>query len=334
MRSQGPKAQSSNRLRDAGVRLAMLTAMAPDWSARRVLKELRTVGLRRVEWAAHYPVGKLPVTRPWHLDLTPRSGNTERIRDLCQEFEMEVACLSGPQQLDDGEGAERLLKAARILRCRMVRLGAPLYRVKIPPLGSLKAAAKALARWVPRARDFGVRILVETHQGNLTCSPELALRVVERSDPQDVGVILDPANMAVEGMLGWPFAVGLLGPYLAHVHVKNLAWFRQDGAGWRFDYTSLPDGLVDWPAVIAALETAGYRGLYSFEDFRGGYCRRPRGIRTVEKLREDVACLVEWLRRPVPAMNRHPPADHGRQASRTGTTHNKKAHHENCRNLR
>ncbi|MBI4026675.1 MAG: sugar phosphate isomerase/epimerase [Verrucomicrobia bacterium] len=276
-------------------RMAMLTAMAPDWSPRRVLEHLRELGLRQVEWATQYPPGKLPVTAPWHLDFTPRTGNIEIIRDLCREFEFEVACLSGPQSLDDKEGGSLLLEAASALRSRMVRLSAPIYREGSSAREVLRQVSAALGRWTPLARERGIKILVETHSGNVTCSPELALRVMEEFDPHDVGVILDPANMVIEGMLSWKLAISLLGPYLAHVHVKNLGWFRTAAKEWQFEYMSLQDGMVDWPKVIEALETAGYQGLYSFEDFRGGYCCLPQGIRTEDKIREDVAFLTNVL---------------------------------------
>lgn len=100
MRHQGPVVpwHKGDPLQAARDRLAMLMAMAPDWSARQVLEHLRVLGMRRVEWATQYPPGKLPVTAPWHLDLTPRTGNLAMIRDLCHEWGFTVACRSGPQR--------------------------------------------------------------------------------------------------------------------------------------------------------------------------------------------------------------------------------------------
>lgn len=291
------KKQRGDRWTSARDRLAMLTAMAPDWSARQVLENLRQLGLRQVEWATQYPPGKLPFNAPWHLDFTPGTGNTESIRNLCRKFEMEVACLSGPQSLDDKKEGCLLLEAASALRSRMVRLSAPIYREESSVREVLRQVSAALSYWVPLAHERGIKILVETHPGNVTCSPELVLRVVEEFAPHDVGVILDPANMVIEGMLSWKLAVALLGPYLAHVHVKNLGWFRTAAKEWQFEYMSLQDGMVDWPKAIEVLETAGYQGLYSFEDFRGGYCCLPQGIRTENKIREDVTFLTNVLGR-------------------------------------
>lgn len=287
-------------------RLAMLTAMAPDWSAREVLEHLHARGMRRVEWATHYPVGKLPHTAPWHLDLTPGAGNVGQILDLCQEFDGEVVCLSGPQRLGDEESPALLFQAASRLGCPTVRLSATGFLEKQAPQAAISAARSALRKWLARARELNVKILVETHPGNIACSPELALRLVEGFDPREVGVILDPGNMVIEGMLAWPVTVKLLGPYLAHVHVKNLGWFRSHEGTWAFEYTALQEGMVDWRKVVGEMEAAGYAGVYSFEDFRGGYCCLPVGIRTRDKLTEDIEFMRAALESLAPSRN-HPP---------------------------
>lgn len=278
-------------------RLAVFTAMAPDWSPRQTLEHLHARGVRRVEWAAHYPPGQLPLAAPWHLDLTPQTGNARVLRDLCQEFGIEVACLSGTAQLRDDESPRRMLDAARCLGCPMVRLGTTGFIEAHAPREAPRATADRLRHWVPLARQSGVKLLVEIHAGCVTSSPELAWRVVDGFDPRDVGVILDPGNMTLEGMTAWPVAIGLLGEYLAHVHVKNLRWSRGDDGGWRYEYTALGEGLVDWAKVVDSLEASGYGGLYSFEDFRGGYCRVPQGITTGAKLDADVAFLSDALAR-------------------------------------
>lgn len=272
-------------------RMAVFTAMAPDWSPRRVCEWLHLAGLRRIEWATNYPVGDLPVAGPWHLDVTPRTGNVESLRDLGKEFGLSVTCLSGTPSVRDEKLANWLLDAAVTLDCSMVRLGVDGFHEQHPGRQGCKRAAAALGRWLPKARDLGIKLLVEIHADNVTCSPELARRVVEGFASDDVGIILDPGNMVVQGMAPWKLTAELLGEYLAHVHVKNLGWFCDATKHWHFDYTSLDAGIVDWLEVVRVLEESGYSGIYSFEDFRGGYCCRPVGITTEAKLNADVQFL-------------------------------------------
>ena len=63
-----------------------------------------------------------------------------------------------------------------------------------------------------------------------------------------------------------------LGPYLAHVHVKNARWFPvktlPDGTvSWKADWAPLSKGSADLRELFAALEHIGYDDWISVEDF-------------------------------------------------------------------
>jgi sugar phosphate isomerase/epimerase len=62
------------------------------------------------------------------------------------------------------------------------------------------------------------------------------------------------------------------------VHLKNAAYYPpaeaeagDAGAGrvWRARWSPLEDGVVDFPALFAALAEVGYNNWLSFEDFSG-----------------------------------------------------------------
>ena len=64
----------------------------------------------------------------------------------------------------------------------------------------------------------------------------------------------------------------VLGEYLAHVHVKNVAWHRTgtrpDGSTrWMPDWAPLREGQADLGAYLAALAAHGYDGWVTVEDF-------------------------------------------------------------------
>jgi sugar phosphate isomerase/epimerase len=78
--------------------------------------------------------------------------------------------------------------------------------------------------------------------------------------------------MVFEGHEHYRMAVEVLGPFLAHVHLKNARWdpsaTRDDGSvSWRPVFAPLTSGVVDVAAVFGALRTVGYDGWVSFEDF-------------------------------------------------------------------
>jgi sugar phosphate isomerase/epimerase len=89
----------------------------------------------------------------------------------------------------------------------------------------------------------------------------------------------------------------MLGPYLAHVHVKNVAWrpegFREDGSVlWRAGWSPLRQGQVDLEAYFAALAAVGYDGWIALEDFstEAPLAERTRdNLSYVRELRERTA---------------------------------------------
>jgi len=165
--------------------------------------------------------------------------------------------------------AQALAGAALILGARLVRLWGP---APVPgqirqQLDTARSAWRALARL---AAGTPVRFVLELHDDSLAGSASAALRLLEGLDPDAVGVILDIANTAVVGNEPLALAVELLGPYLAHVHVKDVAFSA--GPGWNGQQSrvvALGQGSMRWPACLRILRDAGYQGWLSLENFTG-----------------------------------------------------------------
>jgi len=114
----------------------------------------------------------------------------------------------------------------------------------------------------------GVRLLVEPAPTTLVPGPILAMRALAGLDPELVGVVYDPGSLAREGWTAPHLAVPLLGALLRHVHVKNLAPV-QDAARWRWRPATIEAGIVDWPNVLAALDSAGYQDWFILDHLSG-----------------------------------------------------------------
>ena len=95
-------------------------------------------------------------------------------------------------------------------------------------------------------------------------------------------------------------AVDMLGPYLAHVHVKNVAWRpdgrRADGSlAWVEEWAPLRDGQADIAAYFQALHAHGYDGWVTCEDFS-------TAVPLPQRTRENLAYLRSvWQRALQPA---------------------------------
>jgi len=148
--------------------------------------------------------------------------------------------------------------------------------------------ADELAALVDTTRSAGLRFVFELHHGYVVNSASAALRLLERHDPNRVGILMDPGNMVFEGNEGWRNAVQLMGPYLAYIHCKN-AQFVREGNAWRRRWASLEEGIADYGELMTALKDEGFSGYLSIEDLRreipvdtrvGGGIRYLRGLDT------------------------------------------------------
>jgi sugar phosphate isomerase/epimerase len=89
--------------------------------------------------------------------------------------------------------------------------------------------------------------------------------------------------MVIEGHVDPRLAVAELGPYLRHVHVKNIAWHREQGA-WQWRHAALDAGLLDWTAILAVLQRAGYAGRLCLDHLGGAP--------SLETLRRELSLLA------------------------------------------
>lgn len=257
-------------------RLALFSSAVLGWDARRVVATAVSLGLGAVEWG---------VGPGQSLEGADEGG---RVAEICREARLAVAGLAVQDPsvtLATPRRAARFVALAGELGAPHVRFFAPVYDG-----GSLAVAQRrsraGVDALVERGAAAGVAVLVETAPGTLAPSADLALELVGHQPPARAGVLFDPGNTVIEGHLATALALARLGRHLRHVHVKNIAWSRRGGS-WRWGYADLDRGIVEWPAVLAALAAARYRGRLSIDHLG----RRP----TPALLRSDTERLRQLL---------------------------------------
>lgn len=266
------------------MKLAVFTVMLPEYEPEEAVALLAEVGYQGVEWRVTRRVLD-PAAAPsyWqnnrctiHIDTV--DAEAAALADLTARAGLEVPALGTYMAATDCDAIDRAMRAARAMGCPRIRVSPPRYdRV----IGYRRLFAETLAAYtdVERlARQHGVQACLEIHPGNICSSPSLAHRLVRHFDPRFVGVILDPGNMVYEGYEDWRMGMELLGPYLAHVHLKNSQWRRvgtrpTGEAVWQPAAAAIDEGIVDLRQFIADLCAVGYTGWCSFEDFSAGSTR-------------------------------------------------------------
>jgi len=265
------------------MKYAAFTLIMQAYSAEDVVRVLKEAGYDGVEWRV--------ADDGRHASVANLASRGRELRKMCDDAGLEIPLLATNLELADIEGIKQAVDGA-------LEVGAPQIRLMVPALKAggdyedlLEQARERLKDAAAIAGVAGIRILLETHPGGIIPSASAAWRLVHTFDPVRIGVIYDPGNIIYEGLESWRLGVNVLGEYLAHVHVKNTLWARakRKDTGrlyWRHEWTTLRDGLVDWPAVMEALIEYGYDGYLSLEDFSSEKS-------TVDKLVDGIAYLKE-----------------------------------------
>ena len=238
---------------------AVFTVMMDEgYSLETVARRLGELGYDGVEWS---------VRENLHISPEELCDRAEEVAALTRDNGLEVAALATYLSYEDTDTAAKVIEAAGRMGTEIVRVGAPLYNGTVHYDELYRGALESFEKLLPVCEDSGAKACLEIHLGNIACSPSLALRILENFDPRFVGAIFDPGNMILEGYESWRMGIELLGPYLAHVHVKNTGWFPKEGGGWEWKQLPMESGMVDWKELIGHLKDTGYDGWLSLEDF-------------------------------------------------------------------
>ncbi|WP_340537280.1 TIM barrel protein [Nocardioides sp. GXZ039] len=256
--------------RIAGAPVSWGVCEVPGWGrqlpADRVLAQMRALGLRATELG---PEGFLPDAPAARAALLERHGLTavggflpavlhepdhDPLPDVAAYLDLALAV-----------GADTLVLAAAT--------GREDYEMRPRDLDvagwdGLLARLDLIAE---HASQRGVRAVVHPHLGTLIEDADDVRRVLDHTG---LGLCLDTGHLAVAG--ADPAAIARAHPdRIGHVHLKDvdgdlaarvrtgsLSYADAVAAGL---WTALGDGVLDVPAIVAALETAGYAGWYVLE---------------------------------------------------------------------
>ncbi len=260
------------------MKYAVFTVSMPAYTPEEAARKIKEVGYDGVEWRVQDDVppadGKQNFWRgnKATLPLTGFADDAPKWKQMTEDAGLEMPGIATYVKCHELEKVEQAMAGC-------AALGAPALRIQVPNYDGSESYAKL---WdtsrgqyedvVAMAKQHGLKALVELHHRTITASANAARRFLDGLDPEHVGAIYDAGNMVNEGWEHPRAAFETLGPYLAHVHMKNGCWTPgetlDDGTvKWDFAFCPIPEGIADMRTVARSLRQVGYDGWITFEDF-------------------------------------------------------------------
>jgi sugar phosphate isomerase/epimerase len=254
-------------------KFSVFTVMLPDMMPAEAAVAMKAAGYDGVEWRVKEITDSVREERPsfWGNNLctfAPKQAEAERARQISEAAGLAVPGLGTYIEVGDITAVEQALAFAQTCDANMVRIGAGSWPNGQTYADSFAKAQAFLTDAQALAKQYRKKVVIEIHHRTIVPSASLAHRLVADFDPAYVGVIHDAGNMVHEGFENYLLGLQLLGPHLAHVHIKNGAWTQPAGGGvWQSGWSPLEDGVVNWAELLAALRAVGYEGWLGLEDF-------------------------------------------------------------------
>ncbi|MGC4104999.1 MAG: sugar phosphate isomerase/epimerase family protein [Thermomicrobiales bacterium] len=259
------------------MKFAVFSVSTPTYTPTELAAKLKEIGYDGIEWRVidEKPDAKAPGF--WEgnkasLPVTDFDTKAADYKAITTDVGLDVPALGTYVKCDDLETVEILMKGAAAMGVAKIRVGVPSYDNSLAYTPLFDAAREQYKRVAELAEKYSVKAMIEMHHRSITPSASATRRFLDGLDPAHVGAIHDAGNMVFEGFEAYRMSFEVLGPYLAHVHVKNARWFPvkslPDGTvTWMADWAPIAKGSADLRDLFAALEHIGYDDWISVEDF-------------------------------------------------------------------
>ncbi|MHA1717095.1 MAG: sugar phosphate isomerase/epimerase family protein [Promethearchaeota archaeon] len=193
-------------------------------------------------------------------EIPQDSGETEMLKDILEEFSLSISSFQvkfEPMDLSKlKQQAESYISICKEFGTKVL-------------FTSLKAPEKPKKRdnFFEHMRvlgdavlDAGIRVCLETHP-NLVTNGHVGLETMKAINHECIRINFDTANMYYYNKdIDALQELELIADYVGSVHLKDT-----NGQYKTWHFPALGDGIVDFPAIIKRLGSAGFHGPYTIE---------------------------------------------------------------------
>lgn len=279
------------------MKISCFTVSLPDTTPEQSIRQLKKHGYDGAEWRVHSD--KEPAAAPgfWKgnrctLQDDWTDAQYKAVADMAKSEGLAAPCLGSYVAARNLPLVKRMMEVANLFGAPMLRVNFTAFDATVSYPDLFKRELDDYAKVVEAGKQYKVKPLIEIHMGNITPSASAAYRFVSNFKPSEVGAIHDAGNMVYEGYESYKNGVELLGPYLAHVHIKNSMPISEPAKSgpqrvfWKTAAAPLRFGQVDFVNLLGVLKKAGYAGWLSVEDFSTESSQE-------EKVKDNIAFLKE-----------------------------------------
>ncbi len=181
-----------------------------------------------------------------------------------------------PKVREEGlEALKQTLRDAKRYGASSVLLVPGVVNARVSYADAYTRSQEQIRKAIPLAEELGVKIAIENVWNYFLLSPMEAARFVDEFKSPMVGWHFDIGNVVT---YGWPEQwIEILGPRTQKLHFKEYSRKKRDKEGMYkgFD-VALMEGDNDWPAIMKALDSVGYKG-WGMTEQKGG--DTPEGLK-------------------------------------------------------
>lgn len=276
------------------MKFAVFSVSVPEYSPEVAVTRLKEIGYDGIEWRVIDQDPEFKGMGFWAgnkatLPFSTFEQDAPAWRKLTEGAGLEMPGVGTYTLCEDLEGVEQAMRGTKALGAKQLRVRVPNYDGIEPFRPRWDAARDQYKDVVDLAKKHGLKVLLELHHRSIVPSASAARLFLGDLDPAHVGVIHDAGNMVHEGFESPRLGFEMLGPYLAHVHIKNARWFPEKynedkSIKWKCDWAPVHKGIIDMRELFRAMHAVGYDGWVGLEDFS---TERP----LEDRLRENLAFL-------------------------------------------
>ncbi|KQL54282.1 xylose isomerase [Heyndrickxia shackletonii] len=280
------------------MKIAAFSGVFLDYSIHQAMAYTQELGLDGIEIACKEP----------HLSIETSCQRVEEIKNLSKAFHLKIPALAGYlgwfSTSSDKECEksfsefQQILKWANILESDMIRVfpGGP--NAFLAADYHYEKAAYWLKKCAEKAKEYNKKIALEIHNMSLVETVEGGLKLLNKINEENVGLIHDAGNMYITDTDYGKDSVRKLGRHLLHVHVKDEKRIDKAGASGtfinltkhgeeKFLQCKLGEGKVNHQPLFDALKEVAYDGWISLE------CASPHPPK--ERLAHDLKKVRQML---------------------------------------